>query len=503
MKGLKKLALATAVAAAPFAQAELTAMDDSLLAEMTGQAGITIDVDLDMHIDAIKYVDQDGNTKLVSNLGAGDYDVNGNFVGAGLGDYDKVAGTQGAVTVKGLTVDNNGGTAHVYGITVDADGADGLVMGLNQIGGFNSTTGENHGIDITVDAVMINDGSANLHMYEEAQAQTFVDGGTGLSGQLTVAQIKYAMDPTLDPGTSGALATDAQNKGTAAFLAGQTLAAAETNLTDTRNTEAQNAFGQDYADLSAGDQATVDATAAVTTAQSDRDTADSNATAANVAALAAQDEVNKALAVLAPAGAGNIGGFVIEDFRNYIENSLVEEYNARFDMALRDSDGNVNGVANSAAAGGRYVRGEIVINGTGNYVEGTSGLRISGEFGGAIDKAAWVDDGGEFGVADLGFFHGVDTDLDGISDTIEGMHFSVDIDVVDNHTSSVIGTNMSGNDIAIGDTVSALRISNMEVKGTIMMGDLYVGDTSTGTSLGSVLIKDIDMTGTSVYIYGH
>ncbi|MGB3666430.1 MAG: DUF6160 family protein, partial [Bermanella sp.] len=35
MKGLKKLALVTAVAAAPFAQAELTAMDDALLGEMT------------------------------------------------------------------------------------------------------------------------------------------------------------------------------------------------------------------------------------------------------------------------------------------------------------------------------------------------------------------------------------------------------------------------------------------------------------------------------------
>jgi len=340
-------------------------------------------------------------------------------------------------------------------------------------------------------------------MYEEAQTQSFVDGGTGLSGQLTVAQIKYAMDPTLNPGNSGALAIDAQTKGAAAVAAQGAVVTAQNDATAALTTT--NTY-TDYADLVAqadagdataiADQATVDGDSTVTTAQSD-------AATAGAAAVAAQGEVTKALAVLAPAGAGNIGGFVIEDFRNYIENSLVEEYNARFDMALRDSDGNVSGVPNSAAAGGRYVRGEIVINGTGNYVEGTSGLRISGEFGGAIDKAAWVDDGGEFGVADLGFFHGVDTDLDGISDTIEGMHFSVDIDVVDNHTSSVIGTNMSGNDIAIGDTVSALRISNMEVKGTIMMGDLYVGDTSTGTSLGSVLIKDIDMTGTSVYIYGH
>ena len=43
MKGLKKIALATAVAAAPFAaQAELTAMNDSAMGNVTGQAGVTI-----------------------------------------------------------------------------------------------------------------------------------------------------------------------------------------------------------------------------------------------------------------------------------------------------------------------------------------------------------------------------------------------------------------------------------------------------------------------------
>ena len=46
MKGLKKIALATAVAAAPFAaQAELTAMNDSAMGNVTGQAGVTIELD--------------------------------------------------------------------------------------------------------------------------------------------------------------------------------------------------------------------------------------------------------------------------------------------------------------------------------------------------------------------------------------------------------------------------------------------------------------------------
>ena len=114
MKGLKKLALVTAVAAAPFAQAEMTAMDDALLSEMTGQAGITIDVDLDMTIDAIKYVDQDGNRKLelaAGGAGTGDYNADGTE-NLGAGDYE-FTGSQGAITMKGLTIDNDGGTAYI------------------------------------------------------------------------------------------------------------------------------------------------------------------------------------------------------------------------------------------------------------------------------------------------------------------------------------------------------------------------------------------------------
>jgi len=111
MKGLKKLALATAVAAAPFAQA-MESLDDSMLSEMTGQAGLTIDIDLDMSIAEVRYADVDG---------AGD-DVND---GGYLTFSDIVInGDQG-----------NGTQAEIRGITIDADGADGLVLGFGQIGG--------------------------------------------------------------------------------------------------------------------------------------------------------------------------------------------------------------------------------------------------------------------------------------------------------------------------------------------------------------------------------
>lgn len=492
MKGLKKLALVTAVAAAPFAQAEMTAMDDALLGEMTGQAGITIDVDLDMTIDAIKYVDQDGNRKLelaAGGAGTGDYNADGTE-NLGAGDYE-FTGSQGAITMKGLTIDNDGGTAYIRGITIDADGNDGLVIGLNKIGGVDAVTGETHGIDITVDAVMINNGAANLHMVNTAAAVSFVDQGTGTAGTLNVAQIKTAVP---------ALIGDATVKGGAAQAAGIALATAQGTQVAGLTPTGSNTYTS-YADLSAqastgtGDQAELDAQADLATVDTATATeATAAGTAANTYALA-NAELNKALAVVAPAGAGNIGGFKIENFRNYIQDELVEKYNGVFDMALNDSEGNLN----NGSTAGRYVRGEIVINGTGNYVTGTSGLKISGEFGGAIDEAAWVDEGQEFGIADLGFFHGVDTDADGVSDTIEGMHFTMNIDVVDHQ--SWDSTAAAG----VAD-VAALQISGLELKGTIMMGSLYL-DSQTATvnreSLGSVLIKDIDMSGTSVYVYGH
>ena len=59
MKGLKKIALATAVAAAPFAaQAELQAMDDSMMGNVTGQAGVTIELETEVAIGQFTYTDE-------------------------------------------------------------------------------------------------------------------------------------------------------------------------------------------------------------------------------------------------------------------------------------------------------------------------------------------------------------------------------------------------------------------------------------------------------------
>lgn len=85
MKGLNKLALATAVAAAPFAaQAELTAMSDQAMGNTTGQAGVTIELNTSLSMDQVQY-SQGSSTGsvLVNNLKVGGI---GTDAGKGFGD---------------------------------------------------------------------------------------------------------------------------------------------------------------------------------------------------------------------------------------------------------------------------------------------------------------------------------------------------------------------------------------------------------------------------------
>ncbi|TGN41571.1 DUF6160 family protein [Marinobacter confluentis] len=58
MKGLKKIALCSAVALAPFAaNAEMTALNDADMGSVTGQAGVTIDLEANVSVGEIAYKD--------------------------------------------------------------------------------------------------------------------------------------------------------------------------------------------------------------------------------------------------------------------------------------------------------------------------------------------------------------------------------------------------------------------------------------------------------------
>lgn len=70
MKGLKKVALASAIAAVSAgAQAELKALDDSQMGELTGQAGLTIDVETKWSIGEFQY--KDAGSVLLTGISMG------------------------------------------------------------------------------------------------------------------------------------------------------------------------------------------------------------------------------------------------------------------------------------------------------------------------------------------------------------------------------------------------------------------------------------------------
>ncbi|MEH6344085.1 MAG: hypothetical protein V7785_03280 [Bermanella sp.] len=91
-------------------------------------AGITMDINLQLQIDEIRWVDSDG---LGSN------------------------GSQGAIILKGFSAGHieNGvlSPASIRGITLDVDGNKGVVIGVQQIGDQFG-----NGIDINIDSVQIN-----------------------------------------------------------------------------------------------------------------------------------------------------------------------------------------------------------------------------------------------------------------------------------------------------------------------------------------------------------
>jgi len=59
MKGLNKLVLVSAISAASFgAQAELKALDDTMMGELTGQAGLTIELETQVDIGKVTYTDE-------------------------------------------------------------------------------------------------------------------------------------------------------------------------------------------------------------------------------------------------------------------------------------------------------------------------------------------------------------------------------------------------------------------------------------------------------------
>lgn len=97
MKGLKKLALVSAISVASFgAQAELKAMNDTSMGDVTGQAGVTIELQTKVEVGEFRYTDE------------GDFAVSGIFIGGGNVERDannNVTGVDGNLDNLLVTID--------------------------------------------------------------------------------------------------------------------------------------------------------------------------------------------------------------------------------------------------------------------------------------------------------------------------------------------------------------------------------------------------------------
>lgn len=136
MKGLKKIALASAIAAiSAGAQAELKALDDSTMGEMTGQAGINIDVKTKWQLGEFMYSDANANER------GGSVIVQNVTLGGSTATHEAAFG--------------NGGYLDNYRLLLDVAGGGGT-NGANSLNfGMSTTTG------LSTIVVLANGGAAS------------------------------------------------------------------------------------------------------------------------------------------------------------------------------------------------------------------------------------------------------------------------------------------------------------------------------------------------------
>lgn len=161
MKGLKKVALASAIAAVSAgAQAELKALDDSAMGELTGQAGLTIDIETKWSIGEFQY--KDAGSVLLTGISMGGNELeDATYVNAGGSYLDNIRMTidvAGAGAVDGITTEITGtgsvtaatldntfnyGFSEIKGLATAHVGAGNTDAGIVSaaVAGFDSTTG--------------------------------------------------------------------------------------------------------------------------------------------------------------------------------------------------------------------------------------------------------------------------------------------------------------------------------------------------------------------------
>jgi len=173
MKGLKKIALASAIAAVSAgAQAELKALDDSAMGELTGQAGLTIDLETKYTIGEFMYKDAGSVFLKGISLGANENET---------GTYGAATGLVDNIRVK-LDIAGSGATDNVGKVDNELDTAFSRVRDL---AGVAATAANASGNAETAKFAQASAGSAEL---SDLQAAGVVDNTAGVTAANTATQ---------------------------------------------------------------------------------------------------------------------------------------------------------------------------------------------------------------------------------------------------------------------------------------------------------------------------
>ncbi|OUR62682.1 hypothetical protein A9Q73_10045 [Bermanella sp. 47_1433_sub80_T6] len=384
MKAFKKLVLVTAIAAAPFAQAELTAIDDAALSNMTGQAGVSIDLSAQIAVGSVTYTDTGG-------IGAAGTDGNLSIGQIYLGGSDALDGFNGEANdaLDGIKID------------IDIDGGSGLLIHL---GGTNANAALK-GDDVVDFGLSVAD--------------------VKLNGLLLASDIQLvgAIGPIdLSVSNAGAIGVSAFFKVTTGKMDIDLLGMGVSNLTINQNSNpfmTASPYGAKVnAVVGAGD---------ISTTYADVDSSDTPF--GDLSAVAALD---------GNGASGAADGFISQ-----------AEWEAAGITDLADADAVLTG-ANPALSAG-------------DIIESTrTTLGYTG-----FDDYAWVAMGIEVGTADYVTTAGQAVAVDSLNITISSMSMDITMDL------------------------------------TLGKDDSLLTGTKVASSLGALSIQDLDLSGTTLAIYGH
>ncbi|ERS90362.1 hypothetical protein Q667_09075 [Marinobacter sp. C1S70] len=235
MKGLKKIALATAVAAAPFAaQADLKALDDTTMGNVTGQAGVTIELETEVSIGEFRYTDEGYLAVNDISIGGGsvERDANGAVTGVSgmlddlLIDIDVEADGDAVIDVHSISGAPIDFAVAVGSVSLNAtDGSGDSTLLASNIGIEGNIGLLNIRVDTATDDLIMNVGfnvtdmdmdvdfrGVNVRDLTVMGAQ-FYEGGTGAPAMFAFATV------TVGKGTSAATGGDALEISIPSFVA--------------------------------------------------------------------------------------------------------------------------------------------------------------------------------------------------------------------------------------------------------------------------------------------